>query len=107
MLNVVAPMNHRRRKKRRHFYQEILEDGAADFSAASLIPTAIIAASCDMAFISNRPFTSFSQFVEVRPVACTREYYRGKYHCTIDLLLYWFALVCFANKNKNCQLSYS
>jgi hypothetical protein len=74
MLNVVAPMNRRRRKKWRHFYQEILEDGAADFSAASLIPTAIIAASCDMAFISNRPFTSFSQFVEVRPVACTREY---------------------------------
>jgi hypothetical protein len=24
----------------------------------------------------------------------------GKYHCTIDLL---FGLVCFANKNKNCQ----
>jgi hypothetical protein len=31
----------------------------------------------------------------------------GKYHCTIDLLFDWFALVCFANKNKNCQLSYS
>jgi hypothetical protein len=26
----------------------------------------------------------------------------GKYHCTIDLL---FGLACFANKNKNCQLS--
>ncbi len=25
----------------------------------------------------------------------------------IDLLFYWFGLVCFANKNKNCQLSYS
>ena len=31
----------------------------------------------------------------------------GKYHCTIDLLFDWFGLVCFANKNKNCQLSYS
>ncbi len=32
---------------------------------------------------------------------------KGKYHCTIDLLLDWFGLVCFANKNKNCHLSYS
>jgi hypothetical protein len=31
----------------------------------------------------------------------------GKYHCTIDLLFDWFGLVYFANKNKNCQLSYS
>ncbi len=38
-------------------------------------------------------------------MACTREYWRGKYHCTIDLLFDWFRLVCFANKNKNCQLS--
>jgi len=30
----------------------------------------------------------------------------GKYHCTVDLLFYWFGLVCFANKNKNFQLSY-
>jgi hypothetical protein len=36
-----------------------------------------------------------------------REYLSGKYHCTIDLLFDWFRLVCFANKNKNCQLSYS
>jgi hypothetical protein len=36
-----------------------------------------------------------------------REYLRGKYHCTIDLPFDWFGLVCFANKNKNCQLSYS
>jgi hypothetical protein len=28
---------------------------------------------------------------------------KGKYHCTIDLLFDWFGLVCFANKNKNCQ----
>ncbi len=39
--------------------------------------------------------------------ASYREYQRGKYHCTIDLLFDWFGLVCFANKNKNCQLSYS
>jgi hypothetical protein len=25
----------------------------------------------------------------------------------IDLLFDWFGLLCFANKNKNCQLSYS
>jgi hypothetical protein len=31
----------------------------------------------------------------------------GKYHCTVDLLFDWSGLVCFANKNKNCQLSYS
>jgi hypothetical protein len=29
------------------------------------------------------------------------------YHCTVDLLFDWFGLVCFANKNKICQLSYS
>ncbi len=29
------------------------------------------------------------------------------YHCTIDLLFGWFGLVCFANKNKNGQLSNS
>jgi hypothetical protein len=31
----------------------------------------------------------------------------GKYHCTVDLLFDLFGLVSFANKNKNCQLSYS
>ncbi len=37
-----------------------------------------------------------------------REYLRGKkYHCTVDLLFDWLRLVCFANKNKKCQLSYS
>ncbi len=29
-----------------------------------------------------------------------REYLRGKYHCTIDLLFDWFGLVCLANKTK-------
>jgi len=32
---------------------------------------------------------------------------KGKYHCTIELLFDWFILVCFTNKNKNCQWSYS
>ena len=32
---------------------------------------------------------------------------RGKYRCTVDLLFDLFGLVCFANKNKNCQMSYS
>ncbi len=36
-----------------------------------------------------------------------REYYRGKYHCTVDLLFDLFELACFANKNKNCQLLHS
>ncbi len=36
-----------------------------------------------------------------------REYWRGKYPCTVDLLFDWFGLVCFANKNKNFQLSYN
>jgi hypothetical protein len=30
-------------------------------------------------------------------VALSREYKRGKYYCTIDLLFDWFGLVCFAN----------
>ncbi len=30
-----------------------------------------------------------------------REYQRGMYHCTINLLFDWIGLVCFANKNKN------
>jgi hypothetical protein len=37
----------------------------------------------------------------------SREYYWGKYLCTLDLLFDWFGLVCFANKNKNCQLSHN
>jgi hypothetical protein len=31
----------------------------------------------------------------------------GRYHCTVDLLFDLFGLVCFANKNKYCQFSYS
>ncbi len=33
-----------------------------------------------------------------------REYYRGKCHCTIDLLFDWFGLICFANKNKKLSV---
>jgi hypothetical protein len=32
---------------------------------------------------------------------------RGEYHYTVDLLFDWFGLVCIANKNINCQFSYS
>ncbi len=37
----------------------------------------------------------------------TKEYKRGKFHCTIDLLFDWFGLVYFATKNKICQFLYS
>ncbi len=35
-------------------------------------------------------------------IGLTREYYREKYNCTIDLLFHLFGLVCFENKNNNC-----
>jgi hypothetical protein len=35
-------------------------------------------------------------------VCLHREYLR-----IVDVLFDWFGLVCFANKNKNCQFSYS
>jgi hypothetical protein len=40
---------------------------------------------------------------------CIREYQRGKYLCTIDLLFDLFGLVCFANKTKivRCYTAYS
>jgi hypothetical protein len=31
---------------------------------------------------------------------------KGEYPCTVDLLFDWLGLVCFANENRNCQLSY-
>jgi hypothetical protein len=33
-----------------------------------------------------------------QPYTQIREYLRGKYHCTINLLHYWFGLICFAKK---------
>ncbi len=30
---------------------------------------------------------------------CSREYLRGKYHCTIDLLLDWFGISCVTTDN--------
>ncbi len=53
-------------------------------------------------FFSSSPVDGQNQLVRL-----SREYYRGKYHCTVDLLFDCFGLVCFANKNQNCQLSYS
>ncbi len=52
-------------------------------------------------------FLIFSRWLPRSPNTLAREYYRGKYHCTIDLLFDWFGLVCFAYINKNCQLTYS
>ncbi len=51
--------------------------------------------------------TSLDQSAKLFMKAYSREYNRGKYHCTIDLLFDWFGLACFANKNKYCQLSIS
>jgi hypothetical protein len=42
--------------------------------------------------------------LKIKLLVLSREYKRGKYHCTIDLLFDCFGLVCFANKKKNCQL---
>ncbi len=32
---------------------------------------------------------------------------KGEYRCIVDLLFDLCGLVCFANKNKKCQLSYN
>jgi hypothetical protein len=34
----------------------------------------------------------------------TREYQRGKYYCTIDLLFDLFGLACFANKKRDLSV---
>jgi hypothetical protein len=34
----------------------------------------------------------------------SREYLRGKYHCTIELLFDWFGIVCFANKKQKLSV---
>jgi hypothetical protein len=38
---------------------------------------------------------------------CVQGILKENYNCSIDLLFDWFGLVCFANKNNNCQLSNS
>jgi hypothetical protein len=42
----------------------------------------------------------------IMPSACY-EFVQAILKGTIDLLFDWFGLVCFANKNKNCLLSYN
>jgi hypothetical protein len=37
-------------------------------------------------------------------VCFDREYLRGKYHCTVDLLFDWFGLVCFENKKQKLSV---
>ncbi len=45
-------------------------------------------------------YSSSAALREYKLERSSKEYKRGKYHCTIDLLFDWFGLVCFANKNK-------
>ncbi len=53
------------------------------------------------------PFKTVLSLAQNKLERLSQEYSRGKYHFTVDLLFDWIGLVCFANKNKNCQLSYS
>jgi len=45
--------------------------------------------------LKGAPYYCFSFF----PVANTREYWRGKYHCTVDLLFAWFGIRCMTTGN--------
>jgi hypothetical protein len=54
-------------------------------------------------FVKKATSVKFSYYYYLKIPGNTKG---GKYHCTIDLLFDWFGLVCFANKNKNCPLSY-
>ncbi len=64
--------------------------------------------SCIVCFLSEWINKLTIETFKLLIIIClSREYYRGKYHCTIDLLFDWFGLVCFTNENINCQLSYS
>jgi hypothetical protein len=58
-------------------------------------------------FIISNSANSINYFKPWFVMELFREYKRGKYRCTVDLLFDWFGLVCFANKIKICQLSYS
>ncbi len=75
-----------------------IPDGVAvSTSNVNFPPSPILALS--LFNLSDNPFPAGNIYL-----ACfTREYLRVKYHYTIDLLFDWFGLVCFANKNKNCQ----
>jgi hypothetical protein len=53
--------------------------------------------------LPKTPTRAFWPFFCSGWISLSREYWRGKYHCTVDLPFDWFGLVCFANKNKNCQ----
>jgi len=40
-----------------------------------------------------------SQRDKTYPEASTREYKRGKYYCTVDLLFDWFGISCMTSDN--------
>jgi hypothetical protein len=61
----------------------------------------------DSFFCKNDNKENIIIFFQIDLKVLDREYLRGKYRYTIDLLFDWFGLASFANKNKNCQLSYS
>jgi hypothetical protein len=43
-------------------------------------------------------FAAFSIFVK-KLVTLSREYFRAKYHCTVDLLFDWFGISCVTTGN--------
>ena len=53
---------------------------------------------------SDTSFFSIPWFAPTANVGLDREYKRGKYHCTVDLLYDWFGLVCFANKKQKLSV---
>ncbi len=57
--------------------------------------------------VSEQPHMLSVATLRAKKMIIVRNTKRGKYHCTVDLQFDWFGLVCFANKNINCQLSYS
>ncbi len=65
-------------------------------------------------YCMNRPVTSWADDMvaactycmgtKVSSLSRTREYKRGKYHCTIDLLFDWFGISCMTTDNFCCYL---
>jgi hypothetical protein len=53
-----------------------------------------IIASVDLASVVKLFFLGLN-----KPECLTREYYRGTYHCTIDLLFDWFGISCMTSDN--------